>query len=236
MHLNHTSGKSGDCSAGVAEAHPTGAMPIQQRMQLWAFGELLRLAGDVAIVLVFLEKYFQVVEPIRVEKAKACEVPGHPKLFRSRGKKQQPRGFSAQLFDDRVRRACARGRPVQMMRLIHNQHVPSGGEGLLGSLLAVGEQGDAAKDQLRLQEWVAVTRGLTSFLIVNVKPEIEAAQQFDEPLVNKRLGDENEDSLDSTGEDQPMKDEACLNRLAQPDLVSEKHTWRHARRNFGRNE
>src|SRR4030095_11135708 len=236
MHLNHTSGKSGDCSAGVAKAHPTGAMAIQQRMQLWAFGELLRLAGNVAIVLVFLEKGFQVVEPIRIEKPKACEVPGHSKLFRSRGEKQQPRDFFAQLFDDRVLRAGALGRPVQVMRLIHNQHVPTGGKSLLGSLLAVGEQRDAAKDQLGLQEWVAVPRGLTSLLIVNVKPEIKAAQQFDEPLMNKRLGHENKDSLDSTGEDEPMQDEACLNRLAQPDLVSEKHAWRQARRNFGRNE
>ena len=39
MQLNHTSGKSGDRRAGVAEAHPPGAMAIQQRMQLWAFGE-----------------------------------------------------------------------------------------------------------------------------------------------------------------------------------------------------
>ena len=119
-------------------------------------------------------------------------MPGHPELFRSRGEKQQPRGFSAQLFDDRVLRAGALGRPVQVMRLIHNQHVPSGGKRLLGSLLAVGEQGDAAKDQLGFQEWVAVTRGLTSLFIVDVKPEIEAAQQFDEPLVNKRLGHEDQ--------------------------------------------
>ena len=131
-----------------------------------------------------------------------------------------PGAFLPKLFDDRVLRAGALGRPVQMMRLIHNQHVPSGGERLLGSLLAVGEQRDAAKDQLGLQEWVAVTRGLTSLLIVNVKPEIEAAQQFDEPLVNKRLGHENKDSLGSAGEDRAdagsgMLQSSCPARLRQ---------------------
>ena len=32
-----------------------------------------------------------------------------------------------------------------------------------------------------------------------------------------------------------MQDQACLNRLAQPDFVSQKHAWRQARRNFGGN-
>ncbi len=52
-----------------------------------------------------------------------------------------------------------------------------------------------AEDQLSFQKRIAVARGLTSLLVVNVKPEIEAAQQFDEPLVNERLGHENQDAL-----------------------------------------
>ena len=55
--------------------------------------------------------------------------------------------------------------------------------------------------------------------IEDVEPEIESSQQLDEPLVNQSFRYKDENALRAAGEDQPMKDQACFNRLAEAHFM-----------------
>ena len=135
MHLTSRVGKSRNRRARVAEAHASGAVAIEQRVQFRAFLELLGLSRDLAIVFVFFEKRIEVVEPIRIEQARRrAKWPAMPSCSGVAVSSSKPGRFAAQVFDDGVLRAGALGRPLKVMRFIHNQHVPSGVERFLGSL------------------------------------------------------------------------------------------------------
>src|SRR3989442_1466930 len=106
-----------------------------------------------------------------------------------------------------------------MMGFINDEDVPLGGQGLLNSLLIPCEQAHAAQYELTVEEWILSGiggfDGLASFLVEDVEPEIETSQQFHEPLVNQRFRHEDQHPLRAAGQDQPMKNQACLDRFSQ---------------------
>ena len=61
--------------------------------------------------------------------------------------------------------------------------------------------------------------GLASFLVEDVKPQIETPQQFNEPLVDERIRHKNQHTFCAAGEDQPMKDEAGFNGFAETHFI-----------------
>ena len=74
-----------------------------------------------------------------------------------------------------------------------------------------------------LQERIGVWLGLrdrgAASLVINVEPEVEAAQQLEEPLMHQCLGHHDQHPARAAGQNQTVQDEACLDRLAQSDLV-----------------
>ena len=100
--------------------------------------------------------------------------------------------------------------------------------GLAAARFRAGEEVGGAEDELVVEEGigvgvvgVAVLDGGAALLVEEGEEEVEAAQEFDEPLVDERLGDEDEDALGAAGEVQAVEDEAGFDGFAEADLVGE---------------
>ena len=70
-----------------------------------------------------------------------------------------------------------------MMRFVYDENVPACFQRLFHALLAVGEHCKPAENQLCFEEWIPVARSFAAFFVVDVEPEVEPAEQFDEPLM-----------------------------------------------------
>ncbi len=116
-----------------------------------------------------------------------------------------------------------------MVGLVHDHEVPAGLDHLVAARLGAlaGEEGDAGEPELGREEGVfarlALLAGDAAGLVEDGEPEVEAAQQLDEPLVHERLGHEHERALGATDGEQALEDKAGLDGLAQADLVGEQH-------------
>ena len=60
-------------------------------------------------------------------------------------------------------------------------------------------------------------------LVEDGEPEVEAAEELDEPLVGERLGYEDQGARGASGRKEALEDEAGLDGLAEADLVGEEH-------------
>ena len=70
--------------------------------------------------------------------------------------------------------------------------------------------------------------GGASRLVEDVEPQVETAQQFEKPLVHERFRHDDEHALRATGEQQPVEDQAGLDRLAEADFVGKEHAGNQA--------
>src|SRR5206468_12030029 len=122
-----------------------------------------------------------------------------------------------------------------MMGFIDHKNVPAGGQSLFDPTLAGSEKIDAAQHELTFQEWIVPGIGgfdrLASLLVEDVEPEIKTAQQFDEPLMNQRVRNEDQHALGAAGQEQPMKDQACFDGFSQADFVRQQNPWQQTPRN-----
>ena len=125
-----------------------------------------------------------------------------------------------------------------MVRLIHHHDVPARGERLRAAALIAREQPDAAQHQLIVEKWICLRLirldGRAPLLIKQVKPQVEAAQQFHEPLVDQRLRHENQRPPHSPRLEQPMHNQARLNRLAQAHFIRQQNPRSQPPRHLGR--
>ena len=80
---------------------------------------------------------------------------------------------------------------------------------------------------------LALLDGLAAFLVEDVEPKIEAAQQFHEPLVHQRFRHEDQHALRAAGQDQPMQNQAGFDGFAQAHFVGEQHARHQAAGHFG---
>jgi hypothetical protein len=122
-----------------------------------------------------------------------------------------------------------------MVGFIHDNHVPSRVESFFCALLILRKQFDAAQDQLGFEERVVVAGGLAAFFVVDVEPEVEAPQQFHEPLVHQGFRYQNQHALCPPGQNQPVEDEAGFNGFSQADFVRKEHSGCEPCGDFGRN-
>ena len=65
--------------------------------------------------------------------------------------------------------------------------------------------------------------GITTLLIINTETQIEAPQQFHEPLVDQRFGQQNQHPVGPAGEVQPEQDQTGLDRFPEADLIGQQH-------------
>ena len=65
--------------------------------------------------------------------------------------------------------------------------------------------------------------GFAARLVEESEQKVEPAKQFDEPLMNERLGNQNQDAFGAACEMEAVKDKAGFDRFAEPHFVSEKN-------------
>src|SRR5262245_1136747 len=127
-----------------------------------------------------------------------------------------------------------------MMRFVDDKNVPTCCQCLLSSLFVLYEQADAAQNELVVEEWILmridVLNRLASLFIEDMEPEIEAAKQFNEPLVDQRLRHENQHTFRPAGENEPMKNKTSFDRFAEAHFIGEQDSRRESSGDFRSNE
>ena len=129
-----------------------------------------------------------------VEQAKPCKMVLFPELLRRCRQEQEPACGARQSVDELVRRTFF----LEMMGFVDDDHVPGRVANLGSALRLVSDPVEAHDGGLRHQEWVGalifVRRldGLTVRLVHERKREMETSEHLDEPLVNQRLRNQNQ--------------------------------------------
>ena len=86
-----------------------------------------------------LEKMGEVAEAHGIEQAQAGEVAGFAELLGRGGEEKNARHCASERFDDAIFGAGKIRAPLQVMRLVDDQDVPTGGEGLGGATFLLRE-------------------------------------------------------------------------------------------------
>jgi hypothetical protein len=91
-----------------------------------------------------------------------------------------------------------------------------------------GEEFGGAEDELAVQEWISGifvgVKGGTTLLVEEGEEEVEAAQQFHEPLMDEGFWNKNENPVSPSGEVQAVQDETGFDGLAQTHFVCEEES------------
>src|SRR5262249_1779184 len=128
-------------------------------------------------------------KPIGIEQAQPCKMAGNAQLLRSRRKQQQVRCIITERFNEQILRTRRFRRPCEMMRFVHDDHIPSCRFRLVGPMVVLHKEAETAQHKLIVKKWIVeftgALYGSASLLIENVEPQIETPQQFDKPLVNQ---------------------------------------------------
>ena len=173
-----------------------------------------------------------------IEQSQASEVSAQAQLFRRGGEQDQAGRARREAFDQLV---LATGRvrtPGQVMRLVHQQQIPAGIQGLLRAF-AVARQPFHRSDEAllvfeRIGAGVAVFDRFAAFLVVDGEGEVEAAQQLDEPLVDQAFRHQDQGALGAAAGQLLRGDQTGFDGLAEADLVRQQQPRRAARGgNFG---
>jgi len=124
------------------------------------------------------------------------------------------------------------------MRFVHDDHVPAGVAGLLQPPVGGRNQSDRRHDELLRQERICLRVRLVdrraTRLVEDVEPEVEAAQEFEEPLVHERIGHQYQRAADPAGQEKAMQHETGFDRLAQAHVVRQQHARGQASGDLGR--
>ena len=119
-------------------------------------------------------------------------------LLRCGGEKQNAGHTTGDGFDDLIGNAGRFDSPFEVVCLIDDEQIPTSVSGLCRTFGRAAEQRKRAEDELAVEEGIAF--GISGFdggaalLIEEAEHQIEAAQEFDEPLMRKGIGHENEDA------------------------------------------
>src|SRR5690349_12515018 len=123
------------------------------------------------------------------------------------------------------------------MCFVDDDEVPASVQRLLQPLGTGGEEADAAQDKLIVEEGIGfrIRREdcLTALLVEDVEPEIKSAQEFDEPLMDERFGNKDEDALRPARGDQPMQDQTSFDRFPKTHFIRQQHARPQAGRYLG---
>ena len=154
-------------------------------------------------------------------------MPGLAELGRSGGEQEQSGGFARELFDELVFGAGRFGSPAEVVGLVDNHQIPAGFDDLGAAIVHRRQKGDAGQGELAGEKRVftrvaGLDVGAARF-VKDGEPQVEAAQQLDEPLVGKRLGHEDQGAFNLTGGQEALEDQARLDGFAQADLVGQQH-------------
>ena len=143
------------------------------------------------------------------------------------GEQQQGWRASGETFDERVLGAGGVGRPLQVVRLVDDEQVPSGLHGLLLARRVVCKKRDAANDQLAVQKGVGcrlvALDGSAAIRVKQAEEQVEAAPHFHEPLVYERFGEQQQHPPGAAGPVEPVQDEAGFDGLSKADFIRQQN-------------
>ena len=131
-----------------------------------------------------------------------------------------------------------------MVRLIDDQQVEARRARLFGAVLVIGEEAGGTEDELGFGERVHVVlhrdqavvdavRCLAAAFVVDREEHVEAPKQLHEPLVDQRLGDEDEDAVGAARQVQAVENEAGFDGFPEANFVGEKDAGMEAVRCLG---
>ncbi len=153
-------------------------------------------------------------------------------LFRCGSEEKEAIHDRSKRLNQGIGRTGRVGMPFEVVGLIHDKEIESCGSRLFGPGRVFGQEFGGAEDELAVQEWISGLivgfKGSTTLFVEEGKEEIETAQQFHEPLVDKWLWNKNEDPVSTSGKMQTVKDEAGFNGLSQSDFVGEEKPGRES--------
>ena len=233
-------GEAAEGGAEVAEHDATDAAAVEEFGALGGMGgigrgvEGVELLGEGVVALDFLAKVGVVAVAGGIEEAEAGEVSAGSGLLGGAAEEEESGDVGGEAFDEGE--AAGVGF-AEVMGFVDDEEVPGGGESLALAARAVGEEGKGADEELAIEEGVAafgaVFDGGAAGFVEEAEAEVEAAQQFNEPLVDEGFGDENEDAVGPASEVEAVEDEAGLDGFAQADFIGEKDAGTPAGRDFG---
>ena len=176
---------------------------------------------------------FQVGVTRRVEQAQAGEVAAQAQLFGRGREQQQARRARRQRFNQGVTRAGEFGGPDQVVGFVHQQQVPARGQGLAGALFMAGQPVHRGDDALFVLEGIGLGFGhlqrFAALFVVDGEGQVEAPQQFDEPLVDQAFGNQHQHPAGAARGQHLRGDQAGFDGLAQADLIGQQQARRPAR-------
>jgi len=110
-----------------------------------------------------------------------------------------------------------------MMGLVDDQQIPLGLQDRPPRPGLSNQQFQPAEHALFGQEGIVVPDRLEALLIEQRQRQIETAAHLDQPLMQQRLGGQDQHPARTPGEAHPVQDQTGLDGLAQPHLVSQEH-------------
>ena len=184
------------------------------------------MAASGRVGVGFFEKGIEIRVAVRIEQAQAGEVAGGSELLGRGGEQQQRRDFRGERLDHGIVRGGLAGRPFEVVGFIHDEQIETRRLRLRGCApdWSVRKSG-GGEDELGIKERIGFRvmgfDGLAALLVEDGEEQVEAAEKLDEPLVDERLGDEDEDAVGAAGEMKAVKDEAGLDGFPESDFIGE---------------
>ncbi len=230
-------GETGEGGAGVAEHDATGAEAVEEVGEVaggCVFGdEGFSFLGDLSVVIGFFDEGVEVAVAVGVEEAEAAEVAFEAELLGGGGEEEDGGDGGGEAGGEVVGGTGG----FEVVRFVDDEEVPTGGDGLVAALGGIREEGGAGDDELAVEKGVgsrvAGFDGDDAFLVEEVEEEVEPAEEFDEPLVNERVGEDDEDAVGAAGEVEAVENEAGFDGLAEADFVGEEDAGGEAAGDLG---
>ena len=114
------------------------------------------------------------------------------------------------------------------MRFVNDDQVPTGFGDLPGALFRSAEEADAGNDELFVLERIATRiTGFDRFAALFIKQrklQVEAPQEFDKPLVDQTLRQQDQHAADSSAGEQAGQDHSGFDGFAQPHFIGKQDT------------
>jgi hypothetical protein len=229
---------AGEGVAVVSDAGRFGAEQFAIGGGEWgAIEEAVDGFGDALVVVGFLAVGFEVCVAVGVEQAEAGEVAFGPELLRGGGEQEEARDARGEGLDEGILGAWGEGMPGEVMGLIDDEQIPPGLERLFGPAGLGAEEGEAAEDELAIEEGIGIGLGgfdrLAAFGVKEAEEQVEAAPEFDKPLVDEAFWNQNQNAGGSPREVESVQDEAGLDGFPQTHLVGQKHPGEESGGDFG---
>ena len=148
-------------------------------------------------------------------------------LLGRRGQQRDAGCLRRQCLDCEIFGAGGLGRPFQVVRFVHDQHVPACRQCLLEPLRPMREPAERDDRELLILERVVAGfvgfDGRAAFLVEDREGELETPAHLHEPLHQQRVGQHDQHAAGAAGRQHSRDQHAGLDGLAQAGFVGQQY-------------